>query len=151
MSSIYDIFKNDILICCFISWWVAQTFKVPILFLVEKKFSFKRFIGSGGMPSSHTALVSALCVMIGHFYGFDSGIFAISFCFSAVVMYDAAGVRRETGTQATVINKLLERIGNDGEPIRDSNLKEIIGHTPLEVLGGFIVGVAVSLIYISFM
>ncbi len=103
------------------------------------------------MPSSHTALVVSLSIMTGSIYGFNKVEFAISFILAIIVMYDAAGVRRQTGTQASVINEIVNRIFVEGEKITEKDLKEIVGHTPIEVFGGVIVGFAVALIYLFFM
>lgn len=146
-----EVLQNDILFCALISWTVAQALKVPFMYLTEKKWSIKRFWGSGGMPSSHTALVVSLSIMTGSIYGFNKVEFAISFILAIIVMYDAAGVRRQTGTQASVINEIVNRIFVEGEKITEKDLKEIVGHTPIEVFGGVIVGFAVALIYLFFM
>lgn len=142
-------FQNDILLCSIISWFAAQVLKVPVYALVEKRINFKRFFGSGGMPSSHTSFVVALALMVGNNIGFDSASFAISFVLAAIVMYDATGVRRETGTQAAVINQILRDVLIDGKPISDEALKELIGHTPLEVFAGVILGILVTAIYLA--
>lgn len=149
-NSLLSIFNNSALMCALISWFVAQILKVPIYALVEKKVNFKRVFGSGGMPSSHTSFVVSLALMIGNNNGFDSPLFAITFVLAAIVMYDATGVRRETGTQAVVINQILRDVLIDGKPISDDALKELIGHTPLEVFAGFILGVIVTAIYLTF-
>ncbi|NMD38580.1 MAG: divergent PAP2 family protein [Christensenellaceae bacterium] len=150
MHYLGEVLQNDILICSLISWAVAQGLKVPFMYLTDKKWNIKRFWGPGGMPSSHTALVVTLSIMIGSIHGFDTVEFAISSVFATVVMYDAAGVRRQTGTQASVINEIVNRIFIEGEKITEKDLKEIVGHTPIEVFAGVLVGIAVSLIYLMF-
>ena len=130
------------------AWFVAQALKIPTWWLVEKKLSWRRFFGSGGMPSSHTAFVVALTILVGCTEGFHSAAFAVSFTLAAIVMYDATGVRRETGNQAQIINEILRNVFVDGKPISDDNLKELIGHKPTEVLGGAIVGLIISLIFL---
>lgn len=105
-----------------------------------KKLDWGRFFGSGGMPSSHTAFVVSLALAVGAAEGFGSTTFALSFTLAAIVMYDATGVRRETGIQAQVINEILRRVFVNGEPIADDDLKELVGHKPLEVLGGAVLG-----------
>ncbi len=126
------------------SWFIAQALKVPIYYLVEHEFNWHRWLGSGGMPSSHTALVVSLAAMTGIQAGFDTAAFAIAFALALIVMYDAAGVRRETGTQAVVINKILHDILVDGKRITEDELKELIGHTPLEVFFGALLGLTVT-------
>ncbi len=148
LHSLWDIFSNHAIICAMIGWFVAQTLKIPFHYWVERKWDFRRFVGSGGMPSSHSAMVVALAIMVGAMNGFDTAEFAACFVLAAIVMYDAAGVRRATGTQATVINQILKDFLLNGKQISDEELKELIGHTPLEVLGGALVGIAVSGIYL---
>ena len=151
MHYLGEVLQNDILICSLISWTVAQFLKVPFMYFTKKTWSFKRFWGSGGMPSSHTALVVALTHMTGSVHGFNTVEFSLSFVLAIIVMYDAAGVRRQTGTQASVINEIVNKIFIEGEKITEKDLKEIVGHTPMEVFGGFIVGILVALIYLSFL
>lgn len=140
MHNLLEIFHNEALICALTAWFVAQAMKIPTYWLVEKRLDWHRFFGSGGMPSSHTAFVVALAIMAGALNGFDTVAFAICTVFAAVVMYDATGVRRETGIQAQVINEILRQVFIDGKPIADDDLKELVGHKPLEVLGGAIIG-----------
>ncbi len=144
MHTIAEIFKNRVLICAMTSWFIAQALKVPIYYLVEHEFNWHRWLGSGGMPSSHTALVVSLAAMTGIQAGFDTAAFAVAFALALIVMYDAAGVRRETGTQAVVINKILHDILVDGKRITEDELKELIGHTPLEVFFGALLGLTVT-------
>lgn len=145
--SFWDIFRNEVLLCALLAWLVAQTLKVLLYGALERKWDFRRFWGSGGMPSSHSSLVVALAMMVGLLEGFGTAAFAICAVLAMVVMHDAAGVRRATGNQATVINQILRDVLINGKPISDEELKELIGHTPLEVLGGAILGVLVSLGY----
>lgn len=148
MHSLVGIFSNRTLLCCLTAWFVAQALKIPTYLWVEKKLDWMRFFGSGGMPSSHTAFVVSLTIMIGAQVGFDSALFAAVAAFSTIVMYDATGVRRETGRQAEVLNEILRSVFVDGKPISDDDLKELVGHTKVEVAGGFLVGVAVACAYL---
>lgn len=148
MHSIGEILSNRMLICALTAWFAAQVLKIPTYWLVEKKLDWKRLFGSGGMPSSHTAFVVSLTIMVGLTEGFATGVFAVCFTLAAIVMYDATGVRRETGTQAQVINEILRNVFIDGKPISDDDLKELVGHTPLEVAGGAIVGLVTALFYL---
>lgn len=148
-NSVWDLFSNRYILCAVTAWVLAQALKIPTYFLVEKRLDWKRFLGSGGMPSSHTASVLSLAVMVGALNGFDSVLFAITIAFSVVVMYDATGVRRETGKQGAVINEILRNVLIDGKPISDDELKELVGHTPFEVAGGALVGLLVALFYIN--
>lgn len=150
MHSLLEIFQNEVLICALTSWFIAQALKIPTYRIVEKEWNWRRFFGSGGMPSSHTSFVVALTLMIGFTSGFDTVGFAISFTLSSIVMYDAMGVRRETGNQAQVINEILRNVFVNGKPISDDDLKELVGHTPLEVLGGAIVGILTVVLFLVF-
>ncbi len=148
LKPLTGLFSNHVLICALLAWLVAQLLKIPLHRLVEKTWDIRRFFGSGGMPSSHTALVIALSLMTGATSGFDSAQFAICVALSAIVMVDAAGVRRETGTQAQIINEILRRMFLQGHRISDEELKELVGHTPLEVLGGAAVGLITFAAYL---
>jgi acid phosphatase family membrane protein YuiD len=124
-----------------ISWAIAQGSKIILTLITEKRFDATRIVGTGGMPSSHTALVVALAFSIGKYNGFDSAFFAIALIFCFVVMYDAAGIRRAAGKQAEIINMLII----DHEVPNMEKLKELLGHTPLEVFVGGILGIVIGL------
>lgn len=130
-----------------IAWFAAQFLKLVFDFLTTKKFNIWRFIGgSGGMPSSHSSLVCAVCVAIYKTMGADSPVFGLAVFFALVVMYDASGVRRAAGEQAKVINDLVEQIGGD-DFVMDKELKELLGHTKIEVVCGALLGVLIGLLY----
>ena len=148
MHSISGILNNHVVICCMIAWFVAQALKIPLYYRVEHVWEWRRFIGSGGMPSSHTSMVIALCITVGALQGFDTASFGICLVLASIVMYDATGVRRETGTQATVINQILKDVLINGKRISDEELKELVGHTPFEVWGGVLVGTVTALVYL---
>ena len=141
MSYLQQLISNSVLITALIGWFAAQVLKM-ILVWDKKKFDFKRIIGSGGMPSSHSSFVMALTMSIGFTQGFDSGAFVMSF----VVMYDAAGVRRSAGQQAAILNKLVESVMNADFSKTEKRLKELLGHTPIEVFAGAILGVIIAII-----
>ena len=141
-----NIFNNKFLCVPFCVWLAIQIVKFITDWIVNKKPNFKRLVGAGGMPSSHSAVVATLTTLIGQEYGVESGIFAMSCVFSAIVMYDAAGVRRAAGKQATLLNKLVENAANSGIVVSEK-LVEVLGHTPLQVLVGAIIGVLVGLLY----
>ena len=111
-----------------------------------KKFNPERLIGSGGMPSSHSALVCSLTAAIGCIEGFSSSIFALSTVLSLVVMYDAAGGRRAAGQQARILNKIVEEWEKSDLASKDKRLKELLGHTPKEVIAGAILGIIIALV-----
>lgn len=127
----------------FIVWIIAQSIKVSIGVIEEKKFNFKWFIGTGGMPSSHAAGATALAVTTGLHLGFDSVAFALAAVFALVTMFDAQGVRRSTGQQAQILNKILDDIYWRGK-VESEQLKELIGHTPTQVFVGALLGLVVS-------
>jgi len=135
--------NNKVLITCFAAWFAAQLLKIILTFYSSKKLDLTRFVGSGGMPSSHTSFVMALSTSFGKLYGWDSAIFALALCFAFVVMYDAAGVRRAAGNQARVLNIIIEDLAHN-KPIANERLKELIGHTPKEVLAGALLGILIA-------
>lgn len=140
MDEFLKLFENYILWTALLSWAVAQALKVLFYILKNRQFSFERVVGAGGMPSSHSATVCGLTAAVGRVWGLDSPLFAIAFILACVVMYDATGVRRAAGEQARVLNQLLE--GQQTDP--QKALKEFLGHTPLEVVGGAVLGIALA-------
>jgi acid phosphatase family membrane protein YuiD len=140
-----EITRNKIFMTTILAWLIAQTIKVTIGVIREKRFDFRWFIGTGGMPSSHAAGASCLATAIGLEYGFNSVLFALAALFAVVVMFDAQGVRRSTGKQARILNKVMEDIYWKGR-IHESRLRELIGHTPIEVIVGFLLGVLIALL-----
>ncbi len=129
----------------FLVWFCIQLFKLLWDLVTTHKFNFKRILGAGGMPSSHSAVVTCLATMIGRAEGTTAPIFALSVVFAAVVMYDAAGVRRAAGKQAKLLNKITETPGLTGIQVTEK-LQEVLGHTPKQVLVGAIIGIIVGLI-----
>lgn len=127
-------------------WFCIQVFKVIWDLVVTHKFDFKRILGAGGMPSSHSAVVTSLATMIGKANGLNSPIFALSAIFAFVVMYDAAGVRRAAGKQAKLLNKLIETPGLTNMQVQE-RLVEVLGHTPIQVFVGAAIGIIVGLIF----
>lgn len=140
-----QVFKNKIFMTTLSAWVIAQTVKVTIGVIRQRKFDFRWLVGTGGMPSSHASGASCLATAIGLEYGFDSVFFALAASFAVVVMFDAQGVRRATGRQARILNKITQDIYWKGR-IEDTRLRELIGHTPVEVIGGFLVGVITALL-----
>lgn len=145
MKEITDFVTNKYIYIPLLVWFSIQAFKVIWDLVQTKKFNFKRILGAGGMPSSHSAVVMCLAMMIGKEYGFGSSIFALSIIFSFVVMYDAAGVRRAAGKQAALLNKIINTPGLSIPQVQE-RLVEVLGHTPVQVLVGAVIGVAVGLI-----
>lgn len=141
-----QLFTNKYLIIPILTWFFIQTFKVIWDLVTTKKFNFKRILGAGGMPSSHTAVVMSLSTLIGKEFGFNSPIFALSMVFAFVVMYDAAGVRRAAGKQATLLNKIVETPGLSDLEVQE-RLVEVLGHTPTQVIVGAIIGIIVGAVF----
>lgn len=146
MKIITQIFTNKFIWVPFFTWLGIQAFKVIWDLITTKKLNFKRILGAGGMPSSHSAVVMAISVMIGKRAGFDSSDFAVSFIFSLIVMYDAAGVRRAAGKQASLLNKIIETPGLSGVQVQEK-LVEVLGHTPIQVFVGAVIGVIIGAIF----
>lgn len=134
------------LIVPFVTWFCVQTFKVLWELATTKKFNFKRIIGAGGMPSSHTAIVVSITTMVGRSQGINSVIFAVSLIFSLVVMYDACGARRQAGKQARILNDIVNTPGLTTVQVREK-LVEALGHTPLQVIVGAIVGFTAGMLF----
>ena len=147
MNIFNDIISNKVLICAILGWFVAQVLKVPICLITEKKLNFMMLISSGGMPSSHSATVCALATACALTEGFSSSIFAVAAMFAFIVMYDAAGVRRAVGQQAKILNKLMDDIFAGKTDGIQAKLKELIGHTKLEVIAGALLGIIIGVIF----
>lgn len=133
--------QNPILNVAVLSWFVAQSIKIIIKLVQAGKFDPSLFFAAGGMPSSHTSFAVAMATKVGTIEGFDSTFFAIASVFCLVVMYDAMGVRRQAGKHAEIINILITDWKN-----KPPLLKEVLGHKPLEVLFGLILGVSLGLL-----
>lgn len=141
MDQLLEIFDNRVLWIAIAGWFSAQFLKVIFYACKNRKFSLERLMGAGGMPSSHSSTVCGMTVAVGRTYGLDSPLFAISLIVAFIVMYDATGVRRAAGEQARVLNRLL--MEHDKAEAQKA-LKEFLGHTPLEVLGGAVLGIALG-------
>ena len=147
MNFFVQIFTNRILVVGIVSWFLAQIFKIFTGFFKEQDFSIKTMLfGTGGMPSSHTATVSALCTSSAITEGFGSPLFAIAAILTMVVMIDATGVRRETGKQSRALNQIIEELFSDSASQFDKHFKELIGHTPLQVFFGCLTGIGAALL-----
>ena len=145
MEWLLQLVSNKILIGSLSAWVVAQVLKTILYAAINKTFDIKRLFGDGGMPSGHSATVTSMAISCGLVYGFDSGIFAIAAIVAIIVMHDATGVRLETGKQAKIINELVEHL-KDKRIADEEKLKEFVGHTPLQVLCGAVLGVIVAII-----
>ena len=139
--------RNPYFVVPAIAWGIAQVSKVITDSVLTRRLNVRRLATAGGMPSSHTALVIALTTVIGRLQGLQAPLFALSLLFSLVVMYDATGVRRAAGQQAMILNRLLDDLFIAHQGIRQERLRELLGHTPIEVFAGGALGVIVGLVF----
>jgi hypothetical protein len=138
------ILENHVLWTALAAWFLAQALKIPLDFFRSRQWDWALFFAAGGMPSSHSALVVSTALGCGLHYGFDSPVFALAVAMALVVVYDATGVRRQAGMQAKKINVMVEELLK-GHPISQKQLLEVIGHTPLEAIGGILLGLGVAI------
>lgn len=135
--------RNYVLIAALIAWGIAQMIKVPIEYIQTRKWNWALLIQAGGMPSSHSTLVVATTYATGLAAGFDSPIFALAFALSMIVVYDATGIRRQAGKHAELINAMINDLAS-GHPLKEEQLREVLGHTPREALAGIVLGIIVA-------
>ena len=140
-----EIINNRVIQAAALAWAIAQGIKVLLTLAISRRFDYTRVFGSGGMPSSHSSMACAMLMVVGLHEGFSSAVFALAFCFAGVTMYDAAGVRRSTGRNAAVINHIVEGLSGKGFNFDDEHLKELVGHTPIQVLAGALLGILVGI------
>ncbi len=138
-----SVFQNRVLWGALLAWGLAQALKIPLMYLTTRRWDWSLLLRAGGMPSSHSALVTAATQGIGLYVGFDSPLFAVAFAFAMVVIYDATGIRRQAGMQAHKINVLVNELLS-GHPLSQEDLREVLGHTPLEALAGVLLGLLAS-------
>jgi acid phosphatase family membrane protein YuiD len=134
-----DLINNHVLIAGLIGWSLAQTIKVPLEFLHTHKWNWSLLFRAGGMPSSHAALVSGIAHAIGLYNGVGTPLFALSVAVAMVVIYDATGIRRQAGKHAELINAMIDDLAS-GHPLKEETLREVLGHTPIEAIGGMVLG-----------
>lgn len=144
MQSLGSVLNNHILIVSLLSCIIAQVSKVVVELIYYGKWNYHVIFESGGMPSSHSALVTALATEIGLRQGFESGQFAIATIFAIIVMYDATGVRQAAGRQAKILNQMIEELFSGDHHLTEIHLKELLGHTPFQVLIGSIMGIIIA-------
>lgn len=144
MDNISDILNNHVLIVALIACLTAQVLKAFIELVRHRKLNLRVMVGTGGMPSAHSALVTALACGVGQTLGWASPLFAATSVFSIIVMYDAAGVRQAAGLQAKVLNQIIDELFQEKPELREDRLKELLGHTPFQVIAGSILGVMIS-------
>lgn len=139
---------NETLLISFVAWFIAQALKVIGGLIREKRLDMSFFVRSGGMPSSHTALVTSLATAVGILQGFNSVEFAIAAVFSSIVMYDAAGVRRAVGQQSIILNRILQELRERRSKDVEHDVRELIGHTPFQVFSGALLGISVAVLWL---
>ncbi len=145
METLIAVLTNKIFYACLISWISSQTIKVVLHYIQYRKLDLSLFYESGGMPSAHSATVSTLSTMIGMTAGWTSPVFMVCFCFSLIMMYDAAGLRRAAGEQAKVLNRIIKEMYHDHR-LYGGRLKELVGHTPVEVIAGSVYGILLAVL-----
>jgi acid phosphatase family membrane protein YuiD len=144
MQDFGDILDNRVLLIALVACLIAQATKLVVELVVNRKVNLKVLVESGGMPSSHAALVAALAAGVGQTSGWASSEFAIATVFAIIVMYDAAGVRRAAGKQAQILNQMIDEFFQGEHQFTEERLKELLGHTPVQVIVGSILGIAIS-------
>jgi hypothetical protein len=142
----FAIFSNYVLIPALISWSIAQVVKVLLEYFHSHCWDWSLLLRAGGMPSSHTALITGMTHALGLELGFNSPVYAVGFVLSMVVIYDATGIRRQAGRHAKIINQMITDLAT-GHPLKEELLREVLGHTPLEALAGVLLGLVVSQVY----
>ncbi len=146
MDNMLALFSNRVLGTAVLAWFIAQVMKVVIVSIVARKIMISRMLGMGGMPSSHAAFVVAMAMAVGFRVGFDSAVFALSAALAIVVMYDAQGVRRAAGIQARLLNRIVVEVIEEGRWPQHQAVKELLGHTPVEVFAGAALGAVIAVI-----
>ena len=144
--NILAIFSNPVLAAGLTAWSLAQIVKLPLEFVRTRRWNWALLLSAGGMPSSHSALVAGMCWACGLHIGFDSPIFALSMALSMIVIYDATGIRRQAGKHAAIINAMIQDLAS-GHPLKEEQLREVLGHTPLQALAGTILGFLIAQLF----
>ena len=145
-SFVHGLLTNHILIPALIAWTLAQAIKVPLYYLQNRRWNWALLLSVGGMPSSHSALVAATAHAIGLHVGFNSPLFALAVVVAVVVIYDATGIRRQAGKHAVIINTMISELAL-GHPLKGEQLREVLGHTPVQVLAGTLLGLTIAQLY----
>lgn len=144
MQDVGNILDNQVLLVALIACFTAQGLKLLVELIKNGKVNLRSLVSTGGMPSAHSALVSALATGVGQVKGWSSAEFAIACLFAVIVMYDAAGVRQAVGIQARILNQILDEMFQQGKELNEERLKELLGHTPFQVLVGLTLGISIS-------
>ena len=146
MEEVSGIFHNYVLVVALLACFTAQGIKLIVELIKNRKINFRYLITTGGMPSAHSALVGALATGIGQTMGWSSPDFAIACLFAVIVMYDAAGVRQAAGKQARLLNQIVDELFQEEHNLNEERLKELLGHTPFQVLVGLSLGISISML-----
>ena len=141
--NLLDLFQNKALVAGLVAWLMAQIIKMPLNYFYTRKWNWALLLTTGGMPSSHSSLMTGTVFAIGLYYGFNNPVFALGVAITMIVTYDAGGVRRQAGIHAQRINVLFGEL-LQGHPVSEKDLREVLGHTPLEVMGGILLGLVVA-------
>lgn len=144
--NITTVFSNQVLLAALTAWFLAQAIKVPLEFLSTRKWNWALLMSTGGMPSSHSALVAGACHGIGLYNGFNTSLYALSFVLAMIVIYDATGIRRQAGLHAALINAMIDDLAT-GHPLKNEQLREVLGHSPMEAFVGTLMGIACAQIF----
>lgn len=144
MQDIGDILDNSVLLVAVIACLIAQASKLVVELVKNRKINIRALVTTGGMPSAHSALVTALATGVGQTSGWESSEFAIATIFAIIVMYDAAGVRQAAGKQARILNQMVDELFSDKHEFNEDRLKELLGHTPFQVIVGSLLGITIS-------
>ena len=141
-----DLFSNSVLMTAIAAWVIGQLLKLPGYYILHHKWNWGMIFSPGGLPSSHSALITATALSIGLYHGFSTPLFGLAVAIALIVIYDSTGVRRQAGLHARVINEIMEEIFA-GRPIPEKQLREVLGHTPVEAIAGVLLGIIIALIY----
>ncbi|WP_008308051.1 divergent PAP2 family protein [Leptolyngbya sp. PCC 6406] len=144
MEDLNNILQNRVLIVALAACLLAQVLKVVVELVQHRKVNLRVLVGTGGMPSSHSALVTSLACGIGQTLGWNSPFFAATTVFAVIVMYDAAGVRQAAGKQAKILNQIIDELFSEKPEFNEARLKELLGHTPVQVIAGSVLGLVIS-------
>ena len=139
-----DLFSNRVLMTAMAAWVIGQFLKLPGYYILHRQWNWGVIFSPGGLPSSHSSLITATTLSIGLFHGFSDPLFGLAMAISMIVIYDATGVRRQAGLHARVINEIMEEIFA-GRPIPEKQLREVLGHTPIEAIIGILLGILIAL------
>ncbi|PAX53321.1 divergent PAP2 family protein [Brunnivagina elsteri] len=144
MQDIGDILNNRVLLVALIACLIAQVLKLAIEIIKNRKLNVQVLVTTGGMPSAHSALVTALAAGVGQTLGWQTPDFAVAMVFAIIVMYDAAGVRQAAGKQARILNQMIDELFQEHHEFKEDRLKELLGHTPFQVIAGSVLGITIS-------